>query len=111
MTRIMNDLPFMCKKMVTNEVEKLVPNLHDKNNYVIHIRALDQAHKHGWTLEKAHRMIEFNQSAWLAPYINFNPELRTDAKNDFEKGFFKLMITLCSVKLWKTLESIRISSS
>ena len=36
-------------------------------------------------------MIEFNQSAWLAPYMEFNTRLRTRAKNNFEKDFFKLM--------------------
>ena len=41
-----NDLPFMCEKMVINKVEKVVPNLYDNNNYVIHVRALDQALKH-----------------------------------------------------------------
>ena len=79
-----NDLPFMSEKMEINKVEKLVPNLH-------HIRALDQALKHGLILENVHRMIEFNQSSWLKLYIDFNTELRTQAKNDFEKDFFKLM--------------------
>ena len=41
-----NDLPFMCKKLNINGVEKLVPNLFDKKKYVIHIRALDQASKY-----------------------------------------------------------------
>ena len=36
-------------------------------------------------------MIEFGQRAWLAPYIEFNTQFRTRAKNDFEKDFFKLM--------------------
>ena len=85
-----NYLPFMCEKMKIKGAEKLVPNLHDKKKYVIHIRALDQAIKHGLILEKVHRVIEFNQSAWLKPYIDFNTELRTKAKNDFEKDFFKL---------------------
>ena len=47
-----NDLPFMCKKLKINGVEKLVPNLFDKVRYVIHIRALDQALKHGLVLRK-----------------------------------------------------------
>ena len=51
-----NDLPFMCEKMKINKVEKLVPNLYDKKNYVIHIRALDQALRHGLILEKVHRV-------------------------------------------------------
>ena len=46
-----NDLPFMCERMVINGVEKLVPNLYYENRYVIHIRALDQALKHGLVLE------------------------------------------------------------
>ena len=86
-----NDFLFMCGKMAINRVEKMFPNLYDKKNYVIHIRASDQALKHGLILEKVHRVIEFDQSAWLTPYIDLNRELRTKAKNDFEKDFFKLM--------------------
>ena len=85
-----NDLPFMCEKLKINKVEKLVPDLYDMKNYVIHIRALDQALKHGLVLEKVHRVIEFNQSAWLKPYIDFNTELRKKAKNDFKKTSLSL---------------------
>ena len=99
-----NDLPFMCEKIAINGVEKLVPNLYDKEKYVIHMKALNQALKHGLILEKVHRSIEFNQSAWLKPYIDFNTELRKKAKNDFEKDFFKLMNN--SV-FGKTMENIR----
>ena len=47
-----NDLPFMPERMVINGVTKLVPNLYDKEKYVTHIVALDQALKHGLILEK-----------------------------------------------------------
>ena len=70
-----NDLLFMCERIKINDFEKLVPNLNDKKNYVIHIKVLNQALKQGLILEKVHRVVEFNQSAWLKPYIDFNTQL------------------------------------
>ena len=99
-----NDLPFMCERMEIYGVEKLVPNLRDKKNYVIHIQALNQALQHGLRLDRIHRAIEFDQSPWLKTYIDFNTQLRTAAANDFEKDFFKLMNN--SV-FGKTMENIR----
>ena len=86
-----NDLLFMCERMEINGVEKLVPNLRDKKNYVIHIQALNQVLQHRLRLDRIHRVIEFDQSPWLKTYIDFNTQLRTAATNDFEKDFFKLM--------------------
>ena len=86
-----NDLPLMCEQIRVSGVEKLVPNLHDKKNYVIHVKALKQALDHGLVLEKIHRVIQFKQSAWMKEYIDFNTRLRMVAKNDFEKDFYKLM--------------------
>ena len=101
-----NDLPFMCNKMKINKVEKLVPNLGDKKNYVIHIRALDQVPRNGLVIRRIHRAIEFNQTDWMKPYINFNTKLRTAATNDFEKDFFKLINNSVFEKLWRTSENI-----
>ena len=53
--------------------------------------ALKQALDHGLMLKKVHRVIQFNQEAWLKPYIKMNTKLRTEAKNDFEKDFLKFM--------------------
>ena len=102
--KLHNELPFLPEKMKISKVEKLVPNLKNKRKYVIHIRALDQALKHGLVLKKVHQVIQFEQSAWLKPYIDFNTRLRTAASNDFEKDFFKLMNN--SV-FGKTMENIR----
>ena len=77
--------------MEINGVEKLLPNLRDKKNYVIHIQSLNQALQHGLRLDRIHRAIEFDQSPWSKAYIDFNTRLRTAAANDFEKDFFKLM--------------------
>ena len=102
-----NDLPFMCKRMEMNGVEKLVPNLRDKKSYVIHIRALAQALKHGLILDRIHQVIEFDQSAWMKPYIDFNTQLRTEAKNDFEKDFIKLMNNLVFGKMMENIRKHR----
>ena len=99
-----NDLPFMCNRMKINGVEKLIPNLYYKRKYIIHIKALKQAIDHGLVLERIHRCIEFKQSAWMKKYIDFNTRLRTAAKNDFKKNFYKLMNN--SV-FGKTMENIR----
>ena len=99
-----NDLTFMCVCMVINGVEKLVPNLYYKKRYVIHIRALEWALKHGLELECIHRAIEFKQSAWMKEYIDFNTKLRTAAANDFEKDFYKLMN---NTVFGKIMENIR----
>ena len=65
--------------------------MHDKNNCFVNIRTLKQALNHGLILKKVHRTIQFNQNAWLKPYIDMNTKFRKEAKNDFEKDFFKLM--------------------
>ena len=57
----------------------------------MHILALKQALKHGLVLKKIHIVIEFEQDDWLKPYILKNTKHRTNAKNKFEKDFFKLM--------------------
>ena len=70
---------------------KLLCNLYDKISYIVHIRALKQALNHGLILKKVHRVIQFNQEAWLKQYTDMNTELAKQAKNNFEKDLFKLM--------------------
>ena len=90
--------------MELGKVEKLVTNLHDKNEYVVDIRNLKQALSHGLILKKFHEVIKFNQKAWLEPYIKMSTDLRKIAKNYFEKLFFKLMN---NAVFGKTMENVR----
>ena len=92
--------------MEVNKCKKLVCNLFNKKKYVAHINALKQVLNHGLKLKKIHRVIEFNQEAWLKPYIDMNTELGKVAKNDFEKDLFKLMNNSVFGKRWKTLGNI-----
>ena len=98
------DLPFLPERMKINKCEKLVCNTPNKQNYIIHIVSLKQALNHGLILKRVHKVIEFQQEAWLKPYIMMNTKLRMQAKNDFEKDFFKLMN---NAVFGKTMENVR----
>ena len=82
------DLPFLSKK---KRLKKLIYVIEDKKKYVIHIRTLKQALNHRLKLKKVLRIIRFKQKAWLKIYIDINTELRKNAKNEFEKNFFKVI--------------------
>ena len=75
-----NHLPFLPERMKIEKVETPGANLHGKTEYVIHIRNLKQAVNHGLVLRKVHRVIKFNQNAWLKPYIDLNTDLRKKSK-------------------------------
>ena len=99
-----SDLPFLPISMKIDKCKKLVCNLQNKKKYIVHIKSLKQALNHGLKLKKVHRIIEFNQRAWLKPYIDMNTELRKLAKDDFEKDLFKLMN---NAVFGETMENIR----
>ena len=89
--------------MKIEKVKKLVADLHNNTEYVKQIRNLKQALNNGLVLKKVHRVIKFNQNAWLKPYIDMNIDLRKNTKNDFEKVFLSWWI----MQFLEKLENVR----
>ena len=60
-----SNFPFLPERKKIEKCNKLDCNIHGKENYVVHIRALKQALNHKQILKKVHGVIQFNQKAWL----------------------------------------------
>ena len=89
-----NDYPLDSECAKIGNVEKLIPTLKNKTNYVVHYENLKLYESRGLKITKIHRGIKFEENAWLYEYINLNTKLRIEAKqsgNNFEVYFFKLM--------------------
>ena len=84
--------------------KKLFLTLYDKKKYIVHHSILKEYIKLGLKVTKVHRIISFEESAWLKKYIDFNTDQRIKAQSDFEKDLWKLMN---NAFYGKTMENIR----
>ena len=86
------------------EVNKLIPHLRNKDNYILHYKNLQLYKSLGMKVKKIYKVLKFKQSDWLKKFVMFNTEKRMHAASRFEKRFFKLMVN--SV-YGKTMENLR----
>ena len=91
------------------KLDKLVVNLHDKTEYVIHIKNLKQALNDGLVLKKIQRVIRFNQEAWLKTLIKILTWIQTKKESEIrflQRLFSNWWIMQLLEKLWKMRENI-----
>ena len=95
-----NDLPLAPERLRG----KLIPNLNNKKDYVLHYKALNKYLALGMKVSKVRKVLQFTQSRWLEPYILFNIQKRMAAETTFEKKFYK---DLNNSLFGKTIENQR----
>ena len=71
-----NEYPLAPERLRINKVNKLIPNLNDKEKYIVHLKNLKLYLSLGLKLTKIHRGIKFIEEPWLAKYIQLNTDLR-----------------------------------
>ena len=81
-------LSLLPKRIKIKKVDKLLGNLHDNEEYILHIRNFKKALNYKLVFEKVHRVIKFKQKSWSKQYIDKNTDLRKKSKSGFKKDFF-----------------------
>jgi hypothetical protein len=77
------------ERIMVNKVEKLIPNLNNKEKYVLHHKNLKQYLSLGLKLTKVHRGVKFFEKSWMKEYIQLNTDLRTKRHHRLRKGLLQ----------------------
>lgn len=73
----------------TYKSSKLMSTFFKRKNYIVHLKNLQLYIELGMKLTKIHRILRFEQSAFLKPYIDMCSEKRQLSPNKFEKDLWK----------------------
>ena len=85
-------------------MQKLIPNLYNKTDYVVHYRNVQFYVKQGLVLKKIHKVLSFTQRRWLKPWIDLCTAQRQNATSEFESDLAKLQ---ANSTFGKTMENVR----
>ena len=91
---------------IRGSIRKLIPNLNNKEKYVIHYQNLQLYVSLGMKIKKIHRVIQFEQSAWMKPYIDLNIEKRKEAVRRGDKVGKDLFKLFNNAVFGKTMENL-----
>ena len=90
--------------ITTGAIKKLVLNLMNEKNYMIHWRNMQQRLELGMKIKKIHRLLKLKQSDWMRPYNDFKTQKGMISNNEAGKNFFTLMN---NAAYGKTMENLR----
>lgn len=85
--------------------EKLVPNLYDKEDYIVHYRLLKFYIQHGLIIKKVTKVLSFRQAPWMQGYIDANTVRRQAALSEFVSTLYKLAN---NIVFGKSMENVRL---
>ena len=83
------------------EVDKLIPNLKDKETYIVHCKNLQLYLSLGMKVVKIHKVLNFKQSDWLKNLLNSILKKECALLINLKRVFLNLWLITFLVKRWK----------
>ena len=80
--------------ILIGNVKKLVPNFFDKQRYVLHYENLQLYLRLGLKVKEIHHVLEFNQSQWQKPYVEFNTHTQKNRSRKIWRQRWKRVVEI-----------------